>query len=74
MEHEGTTVYNSNSVRSEVVDEVVMKKLIEAVNNELLLKKVINNVNKNKSSKLKSKLDEISKVNKEIEGLKFRVD
>ncbi|XAM45113.1 hypothetical protein TPDSL_16200 [Terrisporobacter petrolearius] len=67
-------MYNSNSVRSEVVDEVVMKKLIEAVNNELLLKKVINNVNKNKSSKLKSKLDEISKVNKEIEGLKFRVD
>ena len=48
---------NSNSVRAEVADEVVINKLIETVNNELLLKKVINNINKNKSSKLKPKLD-----------------
>lgn len=37
---------------------------------ELLLKKVINNINKNKSSKLKPKLVEINKVNKEIDKLK----
>lgn len=36
---------------------------------ELLLKKIISNINKNKSSKLKPKLDEINKVNKEIDRL-----
>ena len=60
---------NSNSVRAEVADEVVINKLIETVNNELLLKKVINNINKNKSSKLKPKLDEMNLVNKEIDKL-----
>ncbi|MFR1077432.1 MAG: hypothetical protein ACLSEL_13010, partial [Romboutsia timonensis] len=48
---------------------VVINKLIETVNNELLLKKVINNINKNKSSKLKPKLDEMNLVNKEIDKL-----
>lgn len=42
---------------------------IEIVNNKLLLKKVINNVNQNKSSKLKPKLDEMNVVNKEIDRL-----
>nr|UWI50157.1 hypothetical protein NZ312_18890 [Clostridioides difficile] len=56
----------SNSVKEEVADEVVINKLIETVNNELLLKKVINNISKNKSSKLESKLDEINLVIKEI--------
>lgn len=56
---------NSNSVKA----EVVVNNLIEIVNNELLLKKVINNINKNKSSKLKPKLDEMNLVNKEIDKL-----
>ena len=56
---------NSNSVKV----EVVVNNLIEIVNNELLLKKVINNINKNKSSKLKPKLDEMNLVNKEIDKL-----
>lgn len=68
--NKGTAVCNSNSIRAEVADEAVINKLIEIVNNELLLKKVINNINKNKSSKLKPKLDEINKVNKEIDKLK----
>ena len=67
--NKGTAVCNSNSVRAEVADEVVINKLIETVNNELLLKKVINNINKNKSSKLKPKLDEMNLVNKEIDKL-----
>lgn len=62
-------MYNSNSVRAEVADEVVINKLIETVNNELLLKKIINSINKNKSSKLKLKLDEMNIVNKEIDKL-----
>ena len=56
---------NSNSVKV----EVVVNNLIEIVNNELLLKKVINNINKNKSSKLKLKLDGMNLVNKEIDKL-----
>ena len=67
--NKGTAVCNSNSVKAEVADEVVINKLIETVNNELLLKKVINNINKNKSSKLKPKLDEMNLVNKEIDRL-----
>lgn len=67
--NKGTSVCNSNSVRADKADEFVINKLIETVNNESLLKKVINNINKNKSSKLKPKLDEISKVNDEIDRL-----
>ncbi|WP_304970369.1 hypothetical protein, partial [Romboutsia ilealis] len=61
---------NSNSVKV----EVVVNNLIEIVNNELLLKKVINNINKNKSSKLKPKLDEMNLVNKEIDKLNGKKD
>ncbi len=67
--NKGTEVCNLNSIKAEVVDEVVVNNLIEIVNNELLLKKVINNINKNKSSKLKPKLDEMNLVNKEIDKL-----
>ena len=67
--NKGTAVCNSNSIRAEVADGVVTNKIIETVNNELLLKKVINNINKNKSSKLKPKLDEMNVVNKEIDRL-----
>ena len=42
-------VCNSNSIRAKVADEAVIRKLIETVNNELLLKKVINNLNFNVS-------------------------
>ena len=67
--NKGTAVCNSNSIKAEVADEVVINKLIETVNNELLLKKVVNNINKNKSSKLKPKLDEMNIVSKEIDRL-----
>lgn len=67
--NKGTAVCNSNSIRAEVADNVVINKLIETVNNELILKKVINNINKNKSSKLKPKIDEMNLVNKEIDKL-----
>ena len=66
----GTAVCNSNSVKA----EVIVNNLIEIVNNELLLKKVINNINKNKSSKLKPKLDEMNLVNKEIDKLNGKKD
>lgn len=67
--NKGTAVCNSNSIRAEVADEVVINKLIKTVNNELLLKKVINNINKNKLNKLKPKIDEMNLVNKEIDKL-----
>lgn len=67
--NKGTAVCNSNSIRAEIADKVVINKLIETVNNELILKKVINNINKNKSSKLKPKIDEMNLVNKEIDKL-----
>ncbi|WP_408639066.1 recombinase family protein [Romboutsia faecis] len=67
--NKGTAVCNSNSIRAEVADEVVINKLVDTVNNELLLKKVISNINQNRSSKLKPKLDEMNVVSKEIDRL-----
>ena len=67
--NKGTAVCNSNSIRAEVADEVVINKLVETVNNELLLKKVISNINQNRSSKLKPKLDEMNVVSREIDRL-----
>lgn len=67
--NKGTAVCHSNSIRAEVADEVVINKLIKTVNNELLLKKVINNINQDKSSKIKPKLEEINNIKKEIDKL-----
>lgn len=70
-------------ISSYFYDEVVTNKLIETVNNDLLLKKVISNINKNKSSielfedgiLTKSELAErVKKLNEEIDTLKFRLD
>ena len=67
--NKGTAVCNSNSIRVEVADEYVLNKIMELINNESILKKVVDNINQNKSTKLKPILEQLEQVNKEIEKL-----
>ena len=51
-----------------------MDKVLELVNDESILRKVVNNINKSKSTKLKPTLEQIEQVSKEIEKLNIKKD
>lgn len=67
--NKGTAVCNSNSIRVEVADEYVLNKIMEVINDKSILRKVIDNINKNKSTKLKPIVEQLEQINKEIEKL-----
>lgn len=67
--NKGTAVCRSNSIRVEVADEYVINKIMTVINNKSILKKVIDNINKNKSSKLKPTIDELERITNEISRL-----
>ena len=52
-----------------LLDEYVLNKIMELINDESILRKVIDNINKNKSTKLKPILEQLEQINKEIEKL-----
>ncbi|MEG1870391.1 MAG: recombinase family protein [Peptostreptococcaceae bacterium] len=72
--NKGTAVCNSNGIRVEKANAYVMDKVLELVNDESILSKVVDNINKNKSTKLKPTLEQIEQVNKEIEKLNIKKD
>ncbi len=67
--NKGTAVCKSNSIRVEVADEYVLNKIMTLINNKSILKKVIDNINKNKSSKLQPTIDELDRITNEINKL-----
>lgn len=67
--NKGTAVCNSNSIRVELADEYVLNKIMELINDETILRKVVDNINQNKSTKLKPILEHLEQINKEIEKL-----
>lgn len=67
--NKGASVCKSNSIRVEVADEYVLNKIMELINNKSILKKVIDNINKNKSSKLQPVIEELDRITNEINKL-----
>ncbi|MGL6105026.1 recombinase family protein [Romboutsia sp.] len=67
--NKGTSVCNSNSIRTEIADEYVLGKIMELINDESILSRVVDNINKNKSTKLKPTLEQLGQIDKEIEKL-----
>ncbi len=67
--NKGTSVCNSNSIRVDVADKYVLDKIMELINYEYILRKVIDNINKNKSTKLRPTLEQLEQINKDIEKL-----
>lgn len=67
--NKGTAVCNSNSIRVEVADEYVLNKIMTLINDKAILKKVIDNINKNKSTKIKPVVEELNSLTKEIDNL-----
>ena len=67
--NKGTSVCRSNSIRVEVADKYVINKIMTVINNKSILKKVIDNINKNKSSKLQPTIDELERITNEISKL-----
>ncbi len=58
-----------NSIRVEVADEYVLDKIMTLINDKSLLRKVIDNINKNKSSKLQPTMEELDRITTEINKL-----
>lgn len=67
--NKGAAVCKSNSIRVEVADEYVLDKIMTLINNKSILRKVIDNINKNKSSKLQPTMDELDRIRSEINKL-----
>lgn len=67
--NKGTAVCKSNSIRVEIADEYVLNKIMTLINNKSILKKVIDNINKNKSSKLQPAINELDRIANEINKL-----
>ncbi|HBH1433087.1 TPA: recombinase family protein [Clostridioides difficile] len=67
--NKGTAVCRSNSIRVEVADEYVLNKIMTVINNKSILKRVIDNINRNKSSKLQPTIDELGRITNEINKL-----
>ena len=67
--NKGTSVCNSNAIRIDVADNYVLNKIMELINNEHILRSVVDNINNNKSTKLKPLLDQLEQINQEIDKL-----
>ena len=67
--NKGTAVCNSNSIRVEVADEYVLNKIMTLINDKVILRKVVDNINRNKSTKIKPILEELNSLIKEIDKL-----
>lgn len=72
--NKGTAVCNSNTIRVEKANAYVMDKVSELMNDESILRKVVDNINKNKSTKLKPTLKQMEQLNKEIDKLNIKKD
>lgn len=67
--NKGTAVCSSNGIRAEIADEYVLNKIMELINNKPILRKVVDNINRNKSSKLQPTIDELDRIIIEINKL-----
>ena len=67
--NKGTAVCSSNGIRAEIADEYVLNKIMELINNKPILRKVVDNINRNKSSKLQPTIDELDIIITEINKL-----
>ncbi len=67
--NKGTAVCNSNSIRVEVADEYVLNKIMTLINDKVILRKVVDNINRNKSTKIKPILEELNSLIKGIDKL-----
>lgn len=70
--NKGTAVCNSNSIRVEVADEYVLNKIMNLINDKVILRKVVDNINRNKSTKIKPILEELNSLTKEIDKLNIK--
>ncbi|WP_160669681.1 recombinase family protein [Clostridium sp. C8-1-8] len=67
--NKGTAVCNSNSIRVEKANEFVFNRLSELLTNEKMIKSIVTNINKERSSKINPAKREIEKIDKELEKL-----
>jgi site-specific DNA recombinase len=67
--NKGTAVCNSNSIRVEKANEFVFNRLSELLTNEKMIKSIVININKERSSKINPAKREIEKIDKELEKL-----
>ncbi|EGT3616821.1 recombinase family protein [Clostridium perfringens] len=70
--NKGTSVCNSNTIRVDKANEYVFKKIEELVSNEVMIKAVVKNINKERKDKVKPAKRLLSDIDKELEKLDKR--
>ena len=67
--NKGTAVCNSNAIRVDKANEYVFSKISELLSNEKMVKTIVDNINKERKSKVQSSKKELEKIEKELEKL-----
>lgn len=70
--NKGTSVCNSNTIRVDKANEYVFKKIEELVSNEVMIKAVVKNINKERKDKVKPAKRLLGDIDKELEKLDKR--
>ena len=64
--NKGTTVCNSNSIRTDKANEYVFGKLSELLSNDKMVKAIVSNINKERKNKVDPSKKELERIDKEL--------
>lgn len=67
--NKGTAVCNSNAIRCDKANEYVFNKISELLNNDKMIKAIVNKVNKERSNRVNPAKKNLEKIDKELERL-----
>lgn len=67
--NKGTAVCNSNAIRCDKANEYVFNKISELLNNDKMIKAIVNKVNKERNSRVNPAKKNLEKIDKELERL-----
>ena len=67
--NKGTTVCNSNSIRTDKANEYVFGKLSELLSNDKMVKAIVSNINKERKNKVDPSKKELERIDKELQKL-----
>ena len=67
--NKGTSVCNSNTIRVDKANEYVFNKISELLSNEKMVETIVNNINKERHSKINPAKKELERIDKELEKI-----
>ena len=72
--NKGTSVCNSNTIRVDKANEYVFNKISELLSNEKMVETIVNNINKERHSKINPAKKELERIDKELEKIEGKLN